>query len=114
VEPLAPDSHGGSRVRRPLDPSPRAITPPDVAPPRSAEPPSPSAQLEAPAYVTVDTYPWSRVTLDGRGIGNTPVVALQIKPGAHTLVFETESGHRHVQSMVLAPGERWSKRLAFE
>lgn len=33
----------------------------------------------------VNSRPWSRVIIDGRLIGNTPQLSIQLKAGTHTL-----------------------------
>jgi serine/threonine-protein kinase len=65
--------------------------------------------------LSIDTYPWSRVTIDGRAAGDTPIVTFAVKPGAHTLVFENpETGLRETRTVTVKPNEHLSRRFAFE
>jgi serine/threonine-protein kinase len=97
-------------VRRPK-PTPAAPAPPaDDAPP----PPTPSAAAPN-GFLTLDTYPWTRVTVDGRALGATPVVRAPLPPGTHSIVLENpEKGLRQVTSVTIKSGETTSRRLAFE
>lgn len=64
-------------------PEPPARTPPPIEPP-----PAPAAPTRS-ATVTINSTPWSEVTLDGRPVGNTPLRALRVTPGPHVLVLES-------------------------
>jgi hypothetical protein len=71
------------------------------APAAAQEPPA------QPATQTDNTVPPARVTVDGRPIGNTPVVNVAIPPGTHEIVIETLDGvRREPISVMLAPGEQ--------
>lgn len=39
----------------------------------------------SPAYLSVNTEPWTRVYLDGTLLGTTPLLELEISPGAHEI-----------------------------
>ncbi len=76
---------------------------------------SDAAKRDTSAYLSIDTYPWSRVTIDGHPAGETPLVAVPVKPGTHTLVFENpETHHIETRTITLKPNERLNKRFAFE
>jgi serine/threonine-protein kinase len=60
--------------------------------------------------LVVNTDPWSRVTIDGRDFGQTPLPGVPLKPGPHVLVCTPESGPAHRETVVIPPGER-VKRL---
>ncbi len=60
--------------------------------------------------LVVNTDPWSRVTIDGRDFGQTPLPGVPLKPGRHELVCTPESGPPHRETVVIPPGER-VKRL---
>lgn len=46
-----------------------------------------SVQRKKKAFLSVNTTPWSNVTLDGRHIGNTPVLGRELSPGRHVLIL---------------------------
>ncbi|MDF2696436.1 MAG: serine/threonine protein kinase [Labilithrix sp.] len=99
----------------------RRWTPPPV---RSAPPPAPPHTAAAPSatsseekgvgYLTLDTYPWTRVSVGSRPLGETPLVRVQLPAGTHTLVMEN-AGEKIRQTTVVTikSGETVSRRLAF-
>ncbi|MGE0790726.1 MAG: serine/threonine-protein kinase [Sandaracinaceae bacterium] len=44
----------------------------------------------ARATITVNARPWASVTLDGRSLGNTPVRAVAVRAGTHTIELRNE------------------------
>ena len=62
-----------STARRPARPSVRATAP---------LPPPP-----APGYIAVNSTPWAELSVDGRVVGNTPQVRVDVSAGRHRLVF---------------------------
>lgn len=114
------------KAAQPLRANNRAQTTPPLPrttppPPRTtaARPaPTPSAtsaeEKSGTGYLTLDTYPWTRVSLGGRVLGDTPLVRAPLPAGTHTLVLEN-SGEKIRQTTVVTikPGETVSRRLAF-
>ena len=96
--------------------APRPSTP--LAPaPTSARTTSPASvtpgPTDEPGYFTFDTYPWSRVSENGRLLGTTPLLHVSMPPGAHTVVCENaDQGLRRVYSFTIKSGETFSIRLA--
>lgn len=65
-------------------------------------------------YLTIDTYPWTKVSVGGRVLGNTPLVRVPIAAGTHLLTLENPDDNvRQTTMVVVKPGETISKRLAF-
>jgi hypothetical protein len=57
------------------------------------------------ATLTINTLPWSRVRLDGKLVGNTPLVRLSVRAGNHRLELLAPDGTvRKTLSVSLAPG----------
>lgn len=80
----------------------------------SAKPGSSSASLE-PGYLTFDTYPWTRVTENGKVLGTTPLVKVALAPGVHVLTFENEEqAVSHTQSVTIKTGEVTVGRLGLK
>jgi len=52
------------------------------------DPPPPIVDTGAHGYLSVNTNPWTVVHVDGKSVGNTPVVRLRVKAGRHTVLME--------------------------
>jgi hypothetical protein len=87
---LPPDPAPGKRPSRPRGPVP--AEPPPLAP--------------APAILSINTDPWSEVSLDGQPIGSTPIWRRHVSPGEHTLVLRNPvSGVEKRLTVALDPGQ---------
>ncbi len=76
-------------------------------------PASPAAG-RATGFLTIDTYPWTRVSEGGRLLGDTPLIRLPLTPGPHTLSLENAGENVHQTTVVtVKAGETTSRRLAF-
>ena len=81
------------------EPAPVAVAPTPV--PAVERAPPPPARIKRPpqrprprafGFVTINSLPWSRVKLDGRPRGNTPLVKLRVAAGYHRLELLSGSG----------------------
>ena len=110
-EPSAPTT-----TRVTVAPRPPPFRAPPPPPPRRPPGPAPSAADEhrAAGFLTIDTYPWTHVTVGGKALGSTPLVRVSLPAGTHTLVLDnpTENIHR-TTVVVIKSGETVSRRLAF-
>ncbi|HEV2672734.1 MAG TPA: serine/threonine-protein kinase [Gemmatimonadales bacterium] len=88
--PVAPREQPSTVVER---------APAAAADPRAAPPPLP------PARVVVSSTPWAELYVDGRLVGNTPVVGLRLPPGRHRLRLEQVGFRPHEEVVNLAPGQ---------
>jgi serine/threonine-protein kinase len=72
------------------------------------------AETGEKGFLTIDTYPWTKVTVNGRALGSTPLVKAPLAAGAYTVVLENpdEKISEHV-TVTIKAGETVSKRLAF-
>jgi serine/threonine protein kinase len=92
-------------------------TPPKPAVPAPAAPTAPAA---APAdvgtgYLTLDTYPWTRVSENGRVLGTTPLVHVALSAGTHVLTLENpEQGLKQQYPVTLKADESVSRRLGLK
>ena len=91
VEPLA--AAPPAPPAAPAPPTPPAATAQPAARPRRAAPPS------VPGYLSVSSTPWAEVSVDGRAIGNTPQLRIQLRPGRHELVL-TRAGFATHRALV--------------
>lgn len=107
VEPAEPGLSEEEQVAAPAEAEPpseqvadgperRVATPPDHRPPkrtrrlpssRSQPPVAQQRGEHAEGALTVNTMPWSRVFIDGRDLGNTPIVRRRVQAGRHELTF---------------------------
>jgi eukaryotic-like serine/threonine-protein kinase len=97
-------------------PSPAPVPAPSPQPDaRPASGPVPAATApEGEGFLTFDTYPWTRVSENGRFIANTPLVRVPMSAGTHVLTLENaQENVRQTMTIVIKPGETVSKRLAF-
>lgn len=90
---------------------PPASVEPSAAPPQATPatrqplPAAPPAPRAPPALVVVSSVPWAELYVDGRLVGNTPVVGLRLKAGRHRLRLQ-RAGFRPYEEVVnLAPGQ---------
>lgn len=80
--------------------------------PRPA-PPTPTSSEEV-GFLTIASYPWSRVWEGGRTLCITPCVKLALPGGTHLLTLENDaSGVKQTISVNITPGETTTKRIAF-
>jgi len=55
--------------------------------------------------VVVSSVPWAELYVDGRLVGNTPVVGLRLPPGRHRLRLVQLGFQPHEEVVNLAPGQ---------
>lgn len=73
---------------------------------RPADPHPPTAPPPlSPARVVVSSVPWAELYVDGRLVGNTPVVDLRLPPGRHQLRLQRVGFRSHEEVVNLAPGQ---------
>jgi hypothetical protein len=117
------------RVRTPRpaaiadEPEPVAVSPPAPAavPAPAPEPTSaPAAEPAAAAgegtgMLRVQTRPWSKVFVDGRLVGNTPLMGVELSAGRHTLTFVNEDfGIRKTVKIQIQAGQTLTQVLTLD
>lgn len=98
---------------------PSATSPPATSPPvrttrPTVAPRAPVAKRPArvkrprlePAFLSVNAVPWGSVYLDGRPVGNTPQINLQVAAGPHRLRVERDGYRPYDRVIDVASGER--------
>ncbi|MCU0673225.1 MAG: protein kinase [Myxococcota bacterium] len=76
--------------------------------------PAPPAVAEETGWLSLDATPWATVALDGRSLGHTPLMRVEVPAGEHELVLENpERGIRRVYVVRVRPGETVRRRIAF-
>jgi hypothetical protein len=89
--PSAPAAESGKPTKRVK----REVKAAEPAEPRAAKPIEPRPAKRAPATAAagsgemgtlrINSRPWSRVSIDGKVIGNTPLMAIPLRAGKHTV-----------------------------
>ncbi len=76
--------------------------------------PDPLVQVDPPpitdpgsrGYISVNSNPWTVVTIDGKAVGNTPLVNFKVPPGRHIVLMENRDlGVRRKRVVDVRPGE---------
>jgi eukaryotic-like serine/threonine-protein kinase len=74
-----------------------------------------SIVLPEPGFLTFDSYPWTRVSEDGRILGDTPLVRRSLPAGVHVLTLDNaEQGIHQTYSVTISSGEMVSRRLGLK
>ena len=110
--PVAPVRREASRTVSLGPAAPAPVAP--AAPTKSAA--SASAVPDAgTGYLTLDTYPWSRVSENGRVLGVTPLVHVPLSAGSHVLTLENpDQGLKQDYPISLKADEAISRRLGLK
>jgi hypothetical protein len=66
---------------------------------RAAPLPPPARRALDPGRISINALPWGVVSVDGRAVGNTPIVNLALPPGAHRIRVERE-GFQPVERVI--------------
>ena len=75
--------------------------PPDM--PEQAES-SRAATASGRGELRINSLPVSKVVLDGKPLGSTPRVGVEVPAGPHTVMFVYPTGERHTTSTYVRPG----------
>jgi serine/threonine-protein kinase len=74
-----------------------------------------AAPAAAPGYLTLDTTPWSAVTVGGTSLGQTPLVKVELPPGQHLLELANEELGIATSILVeIASGATTVRRIGLE
>lgn len=68
-----------------------------------------------PGYLTLDTTPWSNVSLGGASLGQTPLVGVEVQPGDHLLeLVNSELGITSRYVVNIASGVTTVRRIGLD
>ena len=68
-----------------------------------------------PGQITIDARPWCNVTLDGRSLGQTPIVNRSVASGRHTIVCTNpELGRSRTVQVEVQPGQTTRQRISLD
>jgi len=82
-----------------------AAAPIDSTPP-PAPTPAPAPARAEPGLLSLNAVPWGRVSIDGRVVGNTPVLDLRVAPGPHRVRVERPGFEPYEQNISVVAGQR--------
>jgi serine/threonine-protein kinase len=103
--PSAPEPSAPARAGRPV--------PSEPTPLRRREPAAPAAR--EPGVLNLLAIPQAEVSLRGRSLGRTPLVAHELPAGRHALELREVGGTRSLRvSVVIRSGERTNRSVRFE
>jgi hypothetical protein len=63
------------------------------------------AQVIGTGFLLVNTVPWLAVSIDGRPVGNTPLVRVPLAHGRHVVVLRTAAGSQETRLVEIRSGE---------
>jgi serine/threonine-protein kinase len=99
-------------------PSPKPHTPPPVRPANNPPKPSPPPQppAEENGYLTITSYPWAKITENGKPVCTTPCNKVPLSPGTHTLTVENGEtpGQKQTVTVVIKSNETSTKYVGFK
>lgn len=87
----------------PASPDVEGAPPPAADPPAAGLPPAPPSP--ARGQVVVSSVPWAELYVDGRLVGNTPIMNLRLPAGQHRLRLERAGFRPYEQVVNLASGQ---------
>jgi serine/threonine-protein kinase len=77
--------------------------------------PQPPAEEKEPGFLTLQVYPWAKVSEGGRTLCTTPCVKVKMAPGAHTLTLEnSDQGLKTTTVVVIKSGETTTQNLGLK
>jgi|GEM_PF-5401161 len=106
AEPNAPE--GGEVVQASAGSTGKTTSRKNSPPPPPPPPPSAAAVEESnePGTLVIAVVPWGDVTVDGRGVGTTPLAPITLPPGPHSVtVRNSELGASRSSSVTIKPGK---------
>ncbi len=96
-------------------PTPRQPRVEPVVPDEPPPTPPPSEDTGDTGFLSLDTVPWSRVSMGGRTLGTTPLLRVRLPAGTHLLTLHNpEAGITTTYRVTIRAGESTARRLGLE
>ncbi len=64
-----------------------------------------------PGRMTIDAKPWATIYIDGKKVGTTPLVGIEVPAGQHTIKAVTHDGQSKTTRVDVAPGGELRRRF---
>jgi hypothetical protein len=77
---------------------------PAPAPLRRTTPTVVARSTPAPGFLSINSSPWARLSVDGRVVGTTPQVKIRVAAGRHHLVLAREGFQTHSAWVTVSAG----------
>jgi serine/threonine protein kinase len=79
-------------------------------------PPPPPPEDKDPGFLTINVYPWAKVSEGGRVLcAATPCNKISLSPGSHTLLLENpEQGMKQSTTVTIKSGETTTRAIGFK
>jgi serine/threonine-protein kinase len=79
-------------------------------------PPPPPVEDKDPGFLTINVYPWAKVSEGGRVLcAATPCNKISLSPGTHTLTLDNpEQGMKQTTSVTIKSGETTTRAIGFK
>jgi serine/threonine protein kinase len=92
--------------------TPKTVTAPHPPPPA----PPPPAEDKDPGFLTINVYPWAKVSEGGRVLcAATPCNKISLSPGSHTLTLENpDQGMKQATTVTIKSGETTTRAIGFK
>jgi hypothetical protein len=58
-----------------------------------------------PGSLSLQTYPWGAVYVDGNFVGNSPLLDVRVAPGIHTIRVERQGYEPYLRELTVQPGQ---------
>ncbi|HUJ63274.1 MAG TPA: PEGA domain-containing protein, partial [Kofleriaceae bacterium] len=104
VEAVKPETVKPETVKpetvKPEEPRPKPKSPPATPVPAAPHPSGP------PGFITIDSAPvYAVIYVDGKRLGETPLVHISLAPGHHVVRAVSPSGTTHTGSIAIESGK---------
>ena len=84
-------------------------------PPGASTGPAPASEKGDDGFLSLDTYPWTKVSEGSHTIGTTPILHAPLSPGPHTLTLENpDEGIKQSFPVTIKSGETFNRRLGLK
>ena len=113
--PPPPPSASSAKLTTRNPPVPQTTRTTAVAHP-PPPPPQPPVEEKEPGFLTINVYPWAKVSEGGRVIcAATPCNKISLSPGTHTLTLDNpEQGMKQTTSVTIKSGETTTRAIGFK
>jgi hypothetical protein len=106
----------GTVAKPPIRNQPPVVTQKQPLPGHPPPPPPPPAEDKDPGFLTINVYPWAKVSEGGRVLcAATPCNKIPLSPGTHTLQLENpEQGVKQSTTVTIKSGETATRAIGFK
>jgi serine/threonine-protein kinase len=74
---------------------------------------APKAVRRGRGYLSVDSRPYGKVYVDGKAVGNTPVIKYALPAGTHRVTIKSSNGKTRRMRVRIRRGKTTARRVTF-